>query len=248
MPYDPASAERSVQVLAYTVQFSVDKSYAKPGDKLRFTVVVTTDGGPAAYVPVQIRLRLGAFEGTLLEGATDFNGVWVEDWAVPYRAFTPEGVVGLPCNKAELYARLGVSPYTPSNRVAVTFAYPTRLTLTTDKAAYAPGEAVTARAKLELADEFEGWVPLPNQTVVFTLDGQAKSARTGPDGVATATLTAPTAPGTYTLKATFAGAGSAAAAGLAILGRGGIVGAALDVAAPILAALGLMAACTKLGR
>lgn len=208
MPYEPNTAYKQVSVVGYRVEFSVDKSYAKPNDTIKFTIKVTADGAPAANKKVQVMIVLGAFTGTLLEGTTGSDGVWTRTWTVPYRATCPEGTIKLPCNKCSLYGRLGESPYTSSPSATVYFMFPTRLALTTDKDAYAPGETIAASAKLEFQDE-AGWLPLANQTIVFSLNGQYKSATTGSNGVASVTFTAPATSGTYTITASFAGAGLA---------------------------------------
>jgi uncharacterized protein YfaS (alpha-2-macroglobulin family) len=211
MPYDSASASRSVQVLAYKVDFSVNKNYVRPGETLTLTVKTYADSSPAS-VNIKVMLVLGTFTGTLFTGTTDGTGTWTKDWTVPYRVTCPEGTVYLPCNKVSLYAMLAQSPYTSSPSVDVYFIHPTRLTLATDKDKYAPGETVVATAKLEWQREDGSWAPLgPDYTIVFSLDGQAGSSKTDSNGVASYTFKAPSASGTYTVKATFAGAGLAAA-------------------------------------
>jgi len=213
MPYDSASASRSVQVLAYDVRLSVDKNYVRPGETLTFTVkVYAYPGGSPASVNIKIILALGTFFGTLFTGTTDSTGTWTKTWTVPYRATCPEGTVYLPCNKVTFYAMLAQPPYTSSFGVDVYFIHPTRLTLATDKDAYSPGETIVATAKLEWKREDGSWAPLgPDYTIVFSLDGQSGSSKTDSNGVASYTFRAPSSPGTYTVSASFAGAGLAAA-------------------------------------
>jgi len=212
VPHEPASAEKSITVLAYRVEFSVDKNYVKPGDNLKLTVKTYADGAPVSR-RIKVMIEIGTFTGTLFEGTTDATGTWTHTWTVPYRVTCPEGTVYLPCNKTSMYAMLAESPYTSSPRVDVYFMHPVQMTLTTDKDSYAPGEPVVATAKLEYRREDGKWAPIGSgYTVVFTLDGQSGSSKTDANGVATYTFRAPTASGKYTVKATFAGAGLAAVA------------------------------------
>jgi len=203
-------ASSPVEVLVgASVELSADRDYARPGDVLALWARASVGGSPLAGEAIEIRLRLGTLEGTLLTGTTGPDGTWSATWTVPYRATTREGTMYLPCNRAELYARLARAPYASSPAIEVSFAHPTRLIVTTDKDGYAPGEPVAVTVRLEYRREDGSWAPLAGQAVEVYLGEERASAVTGSDGTAVVMLTAPRAPGAYAVRAEFAGAGLA---------------------------------------
>ena len=82
---------------------------------------------------------------------------------------------------------------------------PSRVSPSTNKSIYAPGEQMEAAALLEYLDLDGSWKPLPNKTINMCIDTSCAQVPTDPSGRARWVTRAPEKPGTYTLKAEFQG-------------------------------------------
>jgi uncharacterized protein YfaS (alpha-2-macroglobulin family) len=213
MPIAGSSASKTVTVASVSVTLETDRSFALPGDRVTMRATVRVDGNPARGVRVAFHF-LDSFMYYIADATTDATGAANYIWTVPWDF----GGAVLPCTRGYLQAAAEVSDARFwSNKVSFAVAYPTRLSLSTDRDTYAPGSTVTATALLEYNDRGT-WKPLANQTVTITAFGASKSVTTGSDGKASTTFTAPTQSGSYTISASYAGTlGYAAAfAGLGI--------------------------------
>ena len=83
---------------------------------------------------------------------------------------------------------------------------PSRVSPSTNKSIYAPGEQVEAAALLEYLDLDGSWKPLPSKPINMCIDSQCTQVTTDSSGKARWVARAPEKPGAYTLKAEFSGA------------------------------------------
>jgi uncharacterized protein YfaS (alpha-2-macroglobulin family) len=123
--------------------------------------------------------------------------------------------VFLPC-KVHYVRIVDTATGAASQSYALPIFYETKFDyLKTDKDQYSPGENINVEARLLVrgldAYSRPTWVPLPGMQVLFILKDSTGAkvadvaATTDSNGVARATLRAPSTPGTYTLEAYFAG-------------------------------------------
>jgi uncharacterized protein YfaS (alpha-2-macroglobulin family) len=165
---------------------------------MRATVKV--NGSPASGVRVAFYF-LDGFMYYIADATTDATGAANYIWTVPWDI----GAAVLPCSRGYLQAAAEVGGERFwSNKVSFAVAYPTRLSISTDKDTYTPGSTVTVTVLLEYNDR-DTWRPLANQTVTITAFGTSKSVTTGSDGKASTTFTAPSQSGSYTILASYAG-------------------------------------------
>jgi MG2 domain. len=209
MPYAGSSASTSVTVTKVDVTLSTDRTYVTPGDRVTMTAKVTINGSPLSGVNVSFYF-VDSFMLYLTSKSTDATGTASVVYTVPWDV----GGTVLPCKRGYLQAKVeyaGASYW--SNKVDFVVAYPTRLSISTDKSTYAPGETVTVSVKLEYNDR-DTWKPLANQTVTITAFDTSRTVTTGSDGTAKTTFTAPQQTGTYTIAASYGGTLAAPALGL----------------------------------
>jgi hypothetical protein len=225
-----------VTVQSVTVRFDATNKTVKPGDQTTFTGVVLIDSSPGVSRSVSIQINVGGTWTEVARTTTNPYGAFSYTWTVPWTV----GTTKLPCNSWSFRA-VDVSSGQPSGTITITVYYPTDLTVSTDKSAYATGETVTVTVTLKYLDSDGLWKPLANQYVTVTAFGTTKTAGpTGSDGTAKVTFTAPSTTGTYTITASFAGTTAAAAAvaarTLAVQQAAGW----LALAAPALAGAGIL--------
>jgi len=204
VPYSTSRASTDVSVAqALKVSLSVNKSWFTPGDYLVATARVTdTYGNPVANKEVRFYIT-DSYLYWIATETTDINGYASITWTVPWDI----GGDKLPCTKRYIQA-YAMPEAVGSDKILIAFAYPTRLSVTTDKKTYNPGEIVKVSVKLEYND-FGTWKPLAGRTVSVTFAGNTQSASTGSDGTASVSFTAPSTPGTYSVVAEFKGEGLA---------------------------------------
>jgi hypothetical protein len=208
MPYTSSSGSKNIKVMGISLSLTASKSWGVPGDQIVFIATLTGDGVPLSGEYVEFAISNGRW--VVIGGAnTDDLGKARLTWTIPWTADT----LKLPCNKWNIQAKHWVSG-TLSNAVSVAVAYPTRLTVMTDKDSYPPGATITATALLEYNDTGT-YKPLAGKTVSISFAGTSTTATTGTDGKATVTFKAPTTPGTYTVSASYAGEGIPTALGTA---------------------------------
>jgi uncharacterized protein YfaS (alpha-2-macroglobulin family) len=149
----------------------------------------------------------------LTSGTTDSSGTFTYRWTVPWKLYYGGAPYNVPCTtwRAELCdSASGVC--SPSVNIAV--AYPTALSISTDKDTYTAGDKISVVAKLVYANDVSSQNPLPGATITFQLidasTGETVAtafATTDANGVASTTFTAPSKTGSYNVKATFGGMG-----------------------------------------
>jgi hypothetical protein len=200
VPYASASGSKSVTVLSVTVRFDATNKDVKPGDLTTFSGVVLVDSSPGVSRSVSIQISIGGTWREITRVTTNPYGAFTYTWTVPWTVDTTK----LPCNSWSFRA-VDVSSGTASDTITITVRYPTRLSVSTDKDQYAPGDTVTVTVLLEYQDSDGNWKPLAYKSVTITAFGTSKTVTTGSDGKASTTFTAPSTPGTYTIQATFAG-------------------------------------------
>jgi hypothetical protein len=140
---------------------------------------------------------------------TASDGSWYIDWDVPY---------GMAC-KRYLFRAYHPASGVESATQEMAVAYPTRISGFTAPSRVSAGASFTVSGKLEYENPAGTWNPLGGRTVSIYYDNtKLVDVTTASDGSFTATVSIPT-PGTYTLKAYYAGEGLAAtAAAIAVVG------------------------------
>jgi adhesin/invasin len=220
MPYASASAERTITVQTVqnvVVSLTVDNDKPTAQQTITFTGRVTLDTTtPGANRSVNLYIVHPNYTAIrLTSGTTDSSGTFTYRWTVPWKVSSGTTTYYVPCTtwRAELCdSASGVC--SPSVNIAV--AYPTALSISTDKDTYTAGDKISVVAKLVYANDVSSQNPLPGATITFQLIDVSTgstvataSATTDANGVASTTFTAPSKAGTYSIKATFGGMGYA---------------------------------------
>jgi len=247
MPYASASGSKSVSVYAVSVSISADRSAAKVGDTVTFTVTVTQDSAARAgdYVYVQIYIPEKNAWVTIGTGTTGSDGKATVRWTVPWSVTVDSYEAKLPCSRFSFRAYDYTLGMASGNTVSIDIVHPTRLTVSTDKDAYLPGQTVTVTVKLEYNYK-DTWYPLGGASVTISAFGTTRTVTTGGDGTASTTFTAPSQSGTYTITATYAGLLGLTARAAALLQ---VLTQPLDlvpIAAPLAAGLAMLAVVGRL--
>lgn len=238
MPYASVSRSKSVTVLSVTVRFDATNKDVVPGDKTTFSGVVLIDSSPGVSRSVSIQINIGGTWKEITRVTTNPYGAFTYTWTVPWTVDTTK----LPCNSWSFRA-VDVSSGTASDTITITVRYPTRLSVSTDKDQYAPGDTVTVTVLLEYQDSDGNWKPLAYKSVTITAFGTSKTVTTGSDGKASTTFTAPSTPGTYTITTSYAGDTLEAAAVAALpVALGATAAQVAILAAPLLVGGALLAA------
>jgi hypothetical protein len=223
---------KAIFVLEVKVTLTVDKSAAVPGGSVTMKATVTVSGSPARGVSV-LFYYLDSFSHLIGEATTDESGVATYTWTVPWDI----GGALLPCTRGYLQAEAVIEGLRyRSNRVSFAVAYPTRLTVTTDKTKYLPGAPVHISILLEYNDR-DTWRPLANQTVYVTAFGITYGLITDSEGKASMSCTAPWTPGMYWISGNYVGTAGIASA---------YAQATLAVARPALGIAGIAALAAAL--
>lgn len=214
MPLLSASASKSLSVLSISFSLSLAPgSRQVPNGTITFVPKVTISGSPASGRSVMIQLQPSGLSSwyDIAGCTTGSDGSCSASWIVPW---TFAGVL-LPC-KTHYVRIVDTATGVTSPSYALTIFYETKFDyLKTDKDQYAPGENINAEARLLYRDLDEyynpNWLPLANKQVLFILKDSTgtkvadATATTDSNGVARATLKAPSTSGNYTLEAYFGG-------------------------------------------
>jgi len=203
IPYIESEASAPVSVERYTVELDPLPAYKVQGEWVSFTGRVLRDTEPVPTTRVEIYRA-----GTLVAaGYTDPDGRFSIPWRVEY---------GLGCRTHSFVAYHPDSgTYSAGRSMAI--AYKTRITLTVPEKVE-PGKPFEVSGKLEYEATAPGdWKPLGGKIVsIYYNNIKVAEVTTEADGSFRASVTIPT-PGTYTIRATFAGEGVAAAPALAAI-------------------------------
>jgi hypothetical protein len=217
MPYASANTAKPVALQNVVVSLTVDNDKPTAQQTITFTGRVTLDTTtPGANRSVWLYLiHPTGLRFFLTSGTTDSSGTFTYRWTVPWKLYYAGAPYNVPCTtwRAELCdSASGVC--SPSVNIAV--AYPTALSISTDRDTYTAGSRIQVTAKLVYADDVSSQNPLPGATITFQLIDVSTgstvataSATTDANGVASTTFTAPSKAGTYSIKATFGGMGYA---------------------------------------
>jgi len=169
MPYASTSIAKTITVQTISVSLSVDNTRPKAGDTITFTGSVKSDTTPLADRSVNLYLihPTGSPYWIIASGTTDSNGNFTASWTVPYKVTKDTTTYNLPCS-TWTFKLCDTWTGTCSSDLKIPIAYPTSMSITTDKDTYAPGETINVTAKLTYATD-TGTYPLPNATIVFKL-------------------------------------------------------------------------------
>jgi len=221
MPY--VSAVKTTTITVQAVTITLDKitkpdgteiTWAKQGDAVQFRGRVTIDTTGWGGVPVDIYMGDSptSTPTRIASGTTTSGGYFTIDWTVAYT---------LGCT-TKYFRAYHPGTGTWSNAKSLKIAFDTRISVSTDKSVYAPGESMTISGKLEYAKtSATDWQPLGGKTVTLrilkdTTEVWRDTVTTASDGTYSKTTTAPTEAGSYTVEASYAGEGLAVAGAVAV--------------------------------
>ena len=208
MSYAGVQATTSITVVGVTITLTVTPGPPwVAGQTITLKAVVMQDSTPwdGAYVKFWIS-NAGAPSGIPISGnvVTDINGVATFSWQIPW---TLSGVK-IPGQTNNFFAQ-EVSTYVQSNLVSGKIAYPTRLSIGTATGKATAGVPFTVSGKLEYEYDVNLWAGVGGMTISLFYDSTTiANTTTASDGSYSYPVTI-SKPGTYTLKAVFAGYGLA---------------------------------------
>jgi hypothetical protein len=165
---------------------------------------VLSDGSPVAGAPVDFKVRHVASgeTWTYTSKSTGSDGYAITTWTISF--LRPSGGA-LPCSSIELWARhatLGVE----SSKVSGKVAYPTSITISAPSSVLI-NEEFTISGVLKYQKTSTEWAGLAGKTVSIYRDAtKITDVTTGSDG-SYSCKTSISSPGSYTLKASYAGEG-----------------------------------------
>jgi hypothetical protein len=228
VPYNSAQATKRITVQAVSVALSVTPSPPwTAGDSITLTATVLKDGSAWAGATVNFRMYFNAKSSIIGSKTTGSDGKASLTYTLPWSA---DGVT-IPC-KTIGFDAYEVSTATASKLVTGNVAYPTRISISAPSTV-SPGEPFIISGTLEYQSASGVWSGLAGKTVsLYYNSTKIADVTTASDGSYSKTGVTITTPGTYTLKASFAGAGfTAAFLGLTVSPE---TKAALQVALPLL--------------
>jgi len=206
LPYNPASASRGIEVSAITVRLEVSPSPPwRAGQTLTFTATVLKDSEP--YPDALVYFLWGnrdTGDASFTSKRTGADGKATVTWTIPWKWTGRAGTSTVPCKFNWAYATF--SAYR-SNTVTGNVAYPTRISISAPSRVD-PNAAFTISGKLEYEGDEGVWRGLAGRTVTLYYDTtKIADVTTGSDGSYSKPDARIPSPGTYTLKAVFAGEG-----------------------------------------
>lgn len=244
MPLKPSSVTLAFTTYQYGLTYSVTPTAVAWGEQVTHEARVSDPITGGALEGVEVRFQW-YIEGAWREVGRAFSdrlGRAVFTWTVPFRfQVSPDRFVTLPCGS---YSTRAYIPATAqySSVVTVKVAYPTKITASTNKTSYAPGETVTVTGRLTRVEETTE-TPLAGKTVTITWwDGSTTNVTTDTGGNFTASKPGPTTTGTFRITISFAGEGWAYTPSAQVLGfslGGSSVASWATLAVASLALLGL---------
>jgi len=220
MPYNPASASKSITVQAISVSLTISPSQPwTAGQTLTITVKVYSNGTLLTNRSVKVFFGFQSVGfAEILSGSTGSTGTFTATWTIPWSIYTtPAGTLPVPC-KPWWFRACDVASNVYSSEVVGNIAYPTRISISAPDIAL-PLQSITLSGKLEYQSSPNVWSPLANRKVSLYI-GNVKitDVTTDSNGNYSYTMAVQVGPGTYTLKAVYAGEGftSLAVAALAV--------------------------------
>jgi hypothetical protein len=206
MPYNPASATKSITVQKVTVTLAITPSPPwTAGQTITLTATVLIDSGAGAGRTVYFRIYYDGHMSVIGSGTTGSDGKATLSYKVPWSI----GGFTIPCRTVDFDA-LDYETDTESSLVSGKVAFPTRISISApDKVIV--GQAFTISGKLEYQSSEGVWSGLGGRTVSLFYNGtKIADVTTQSDGSYSRGHAIGT-PGTYTLKASYGGEGFALA-------------------------------------
>lgn len=210
MPYNSAEKTSGITVLAVGLTLTVDNNKPLAGETIGFSGKLTQDGVGWAGQTVVIRMLTPFKVGwqTVVSATTGADGTFSANWTVPWSITgtfpdnTP-GTVAVPCSKWEFAAYYSPT-LTSSPSVYVWATYNVRVSISAP-ASIAVNQVFGINGVLEYESASGVWSGLGNEIVsVFYNGTKLSDVTTASDGKFALTPKI-TTPGTYTLKADYAG-------------------------------------------
>lgn len=212
MPYNAVQATKSIVVQAISVSLSISPSQPwTAGQTLTFKVKVYSNS--TLLTNRSIRILIG-FQSVgyaeILTGSTGSTGEYTGTWTVPWRITltTPTGPaeITVPC-RVWWFQAYDTASSVASSIITGNIAYPTRISISAPDTAV-PAQSITVSGKLEYQDTSTTWSPLTNRKVSLYINGtKIADVTTDSSGNYSYTFAIQVGPGTYTLKASYAGEG-----------------------------------------
>jgi len=207
----PSSVTLTFNTYQYGLTYSVTPTAVAWGEQVTHEARVSDPITGGALEGVEVRFQW-YIEGAWREvgrAVSDRTGRAVFTWTVPFKfQVAPDRFTTLPCRS---YSTRAYIPATAqySTTVTVNVTYPTKITASTNKTSYAPGETVTVTGRLTRVEE-TAETALAGKTVTITWwDGTTSTVTTDTNGNFTASKTGPSTTGTYKVTVTFGGEGLA---------------------------------------
>jgi hypothetical protein len=205
----PSSVTLYFNTYQYGLTYSVSPTSVAWGEQVTHEARVSdpVTGGGLEGVEVRFQWYIGGAWREVGRAYSDRNGRAVFTWTVPFSfQVAPDRFTTLPCGSYSTRAYIPVTGQY-STEVTVRVAYPTKITASTSKTTYAPGETVTVTGRLTRVEE-TAETALAGKTVTITWwDGSTTNVTTDTNGNFTASKTGPTTTGTFSIKVAFAGEG-----------------------------------------
>jgi hypothetical protein len=210
LPYAQAIAQQSVSVFGYRLTMTRLPSYVVAGTGVMFSGRLTVDNTGVGGEEVRIQYCLSDRPDVCYDIAsviTGPDGWWYYDWSPPH---------AMAC-RTYLFRAVHPASGATSDSQAMSIAYPTRIRDFSAPSRVGVGAPFTVSGRLEYEESPGTWRPLAGRTVSIYYDNvKLTDVTTASDGSFSATVSIST-PGTYTLRAHYAGEGLTAAA-MAIAG------------------------------
>jgi hypothetical protein len=229
MPYNPASATKSITVQKVTVTLAITPSPPwTAGQAITLTATVLTDSSPWAGRTVNFRIYYDANVITIGSKTTGSDGKATLSYTIPWKI----GTVTIPC-KTVYFDCVEYETSTASSPISGKVAFPTRISISAPDSVIV-NQYFTISGMLEYQSDSGVWSGLGGKTVSLFYNGtKIADVTTGSDG-SYSKSTAISSPGTYTLKASYGGEGFALAVSVISITVSPEVETALMAALPIL--------------
>jgi len=208
MAYAGAQATTSITVVGVTITLTVTPSPPwLAGQTITLKATVMQDSTPWDGAYIDFRWNnpsLASRNVSILIGTvkTDINGVATLNFQIPWYI----SGVKVPGDISNFFA-VEESTSVPSNTVSGKVAYPTRLSIVSSVSRALAGVPFTITGKLEYQSDMSTWTGIGGMTISLFYDSTPiANVTTASDGSYSYGVTI-SKPGTYTLKAVFAGYG-----------------------------------------
>lgn len=207
MPNSPVEVTRPITVLAVGLTLSVNVAWQKVGSQVVFSGRLSQDGSGWAGQTIYIILSHMGLP-TVVSTTTDGLGNYSATWTVPFTVYDPQfhQNILLPCSTWHFYAyHMPTNISSSEKNLAV--AYNSRIRDFSAPASVPASNTFVVEGYLEYEISASTWTGLGGKTVSLFYDStKITDVTTGTDGKFSQPVQLPT-PGSYVLKASFAGQG-----------------------------------------